>query len=101
MKHEATLRQKYGPAMRITDQEAADLYFEELVQQNMGWGHTREEAEKIERSNLGYWAGYYDNDTRRRVEKLFRCEHPVFGSNRKEWRTNVRAGLQCRLHSGR
>ena len=40
----------------------------------------RAEAEKICKSNLGYYAGYYDNETRARVEKLFLCEHPIFGS---------------------
>lgn len=43
-------------------------------------GKTREEAEQIERSNLGYYAGYHLDETRERVERLFRCAHPVFGS---------------------
>jgi hypothetical protein len=29
---------------------------------------------------LGYFAGYYDHATRERVERLYRCAHPVFGS---------------------
>jgi len=29
---------------------------------------------------VGYYAGYYDKDTRVRVEKLFKCNHPIFGS---------------------
>ena len=41
---------------------------------------TQEEAEGLARGNLGYWAGYFDHATRERVERLFRCEHPVFGS---------------------
>ena len=45
----------------------------------MRLGHSREEAENIERCNLGYWGGYYDLETRLRVERLFRCEHPFFG----------------------
>ncbi len=72
--------EKYGPAMEITDQAIADLYFEELVAHSMSFrGTTRTQAEIIERANLGYWAGYYNDETRRRVERLFRCEHPVFG----------------------
>ncbi len=46
----------------------------------MSFGKTREEAEEIERANLGYWAGYYRPETRERVERLFRCAHPFFGS---------------------
>lgn len=29
---------------------------------------------------VGYYAGYYDSETRERVERLFMCAHPVFGS---------------------
>jgi hypothetical protein len=66
--------------MAITDQAEADGYFDRLVQHTMSFGKTREEAERIERSNLGYWAGYYDGATRERVERLFRCEHPFLGA---------------------
>lgn len=71
---------KYGPAMEIEDQVEADEYFEKCVLHSMLFVENREEAEKIERSNLGYYAGYYGEEVRRRVEKLFCCVHPVFGS---------------------
>lgn len=70
----------YGPAMEITDQEQADEYFEALVTRSMTFfGQSREEAESIQRQNLGYWAGYYTHKTRMRVERLFHCAHPIFG----------------------
>lgn len=76
-----TLGDKYGPAMEITDQESADAYFEKCVDDCISKGNkSRATAESIERSNLGYYAGYYDNETRERVERLFKCSHPVFGS---------------------
>lgn len=75
-----TIQECYGPAMMIEDQAEADAYFEQCVAHCMNFGKTREEAEKIERSNLAYYAGYYDTETRERVERLFRCAHPVFGS---------------------
>lgn len=74
-----TIRDKYAPAMEITDPEEAASYFEECVQHQMSFGTDRVEAEKIERVNLGYYAGYYDHETRERVERLFDCAHPVFG----------------------
>lgn len=75
-----SIADKYSPAMVITDQSDADKYFEECVRHNMSFGvSSREDAERIERANLGYYAGYYDNETRERVERLFRCAHPVFG----------------------
>jgi len=29
---------------------------------------------------LGYFSGYYDTKTIQRVQKLFSCKHPIFGS---------------------
>lgn len=76
-----TYGEKYDPAMRMTDQAEADAYFEVLVNHMMRYGRkTREEAEAIERSNLGYYAGYGSDELRARVEHLFKCEHPVFGA---------------------
>lgn len=69
------------PAMTITDPDEAKEYFEAYVQSLVdNYGQPRDEAESVVRQNLGYWAGYYDNETRERVERLFSCAHPVFGS---------------------
>ncbi len=75
-----TIGELYDPAMLITDQAEADAYFETLVQRNMSHGTSRDEAERIERNNLGYYAGYCSSETRARVEELFRCSHPIFGA---------------------
>lgn len=80
MNMDITIGQKYGPAMTITDQMEADLYFQECVTHAMAHGRERDEAVAIERANLGYYAGYYDRETRERVERLFKCAHPVFGA---------------------
>lgn len=74
-----TYMDKYGPAMEITDQAEADAYFEKCVRHSMSFDLSRDVAENTERSNLGYWAGYYSHETRKRVERLFRCTHPIFG----------------------
>jgi len=75
-----TIGETYESAMKITDQKEADKYFEMLVQESMQEsGKSREEIEKIQRSNLAYLAGYYDDATRLRVERLFCCAHPIFG----------------------
>lgn len=75
-----TIREKYGPAMDIMNQVEADAYFEQCCTHCMSFGKNRAEAEKIEKSNLGYYAGYYSHEIRARVERLFNCSHPVFGS---------------------
>ena len=71
----------YGPAMEIQTQAEADDYFAQMVRraQRM-FAKSKEKAESDERQNLGYWAGYYNSETRARVERLFRCCHPVFGA---------------------
>lgn len=70
---------KYAAAMKITEPAEAQAYFELCVEDCMSYGRTRQEAESIERENLAYYAGYCDDETRRRVEQLFECAHPVFG----------------------
>lgn len=68
----------YDPAMQIKTQEEAERYFEKLVRRNMQEaGNDRAQAEKIERENLGYWAGYGSLETRARVERLYKAYHPV------------------------
>lgn len=80
MKEGITIGEKYGPAMEIAEQAEADAYFEECVTHTMErFDKSREEAETVERANLGYYAGYYSDETRERVERLFRCAHPIFG----------------------
>lgn len=76
-----TIGEAFGPAMEITDTAKADEYFAALVERNMRvFDQTRERAEADTKSSLGYYAGYYDSETRERVERLFNCSHPVFGS---------------------
>lgn len=78
----ATVGQLYKPAMKITDQTKADRYFAALVKHIKATvpGIDEAGAEKMVRENLGYFAGYYCNDTRVRVELLFGSPHPIFGA---------------------
>jgi hypothetical protein len=84
MKHlpcKATIGDLYRPAMEVADQAEADAYFEQLVERSMRCeGRSRADAERLERSNLGYFAGYYDADTMARVNRLYATQHPIFGS---------------------
>lgn len=72
----------YGPAMRVTDQAEADACFETILEYIVAQDPTlsREHHERIQRANLAYYAGYYNDEIRARVERLFRCAHPVFGA---------------------
>lgn len=76
-----TIGELYSPAMEITDQKEADEYFKALVEHHTKrYGQTVQEATSIQKQNLGYFSGYYDTKTMQRVQKLFSCQHPIFGS---------------------
>jgi hypothetical protein len=97
-----TLGDKYGPAMKITDQVAADAYFERCVAHTMLAGKCpREEAERIERHNLGYYAGYYSAETREQVERLFKCAHPVFGKIAERGQPTVKQAFDAGIEIGK
>lgn len=76
----------FNHAMLIEDQAEADAWIEKVLSENMEQHPEmdREKAERVLRSNIGYWAGYSDAETRERVERLFKCEHPVFGPIAKQ-----------------
>lgn len=81
MPEKITIGEKYDPAMKITDQAEADAYFARCVEHTMRVRPCgRVMAESIERQNLGYYAGYGSHETRQRVERLFKCSHPIFGA---------------------
>lgn len=84
---EKTISQLYGPAMNIQDQARADRYFNMLVDRCMAMRAERGDKPadrqvciSIQKQNLGYYAGYHNHETRERVERLFKCQHPIFGS---------------------
>ena len=79
-----TYGEALSPAMSITDQKDADQYFEDYVKYTQKYLDEKPDedgktAEEIVRINLGYYAGYCSDDTRKRIEKLFNCSHPIFG----------------------
>jgi len=104
-KETLTYGEALGPAMEITNQEDATQYFNDYVAYLEN--HLRKKprnddmtAEEIAKINLGYYAGYYDNETRRRVERLFICSHPIFGKIEKHIPTTeeaYEAGLKLRF----
>lgn len=89
-----TIGDLYGPAMEITDEEQAKLYLEALIERDLQFGKTPEEAHAIELANLGYFAGYCSYETRERVQKLFGAVHPIFGSSKPTPEEAFNAGLK-------
>ncbi len=64
--------------MEITDPSQANNYFEACVEHSMRFGADREEAERIERSNIGYHAGYFDRETLRTACHLLNSKKGCF-----------------------
>lgn len=72
------LSEIYEPAMKITTKSEAEIFLNELS--NFIAGNQLSlynYALEVAKENIAYYAGYYDIETRIRVEDLFKCEHPV------------------------
>lgn len=76
---ELTIGDKYGLAMKVATKEEAATYYQLCVAHNMSFGNDREEAERIERINIGYYTGYYSYEDAVRIRKLYGFSHPIFG----------------------
>lgn len=86
---ERRLQILYLAALAVTEQRNADAIFEEMIECLMpAIGRSgpfatltiRAKCEELLRHNLGYIAADCGSDVRERVEKLFKCEHPIFGA---------------------
>lgn len=82
-----TYRETLGPAIHLALQgkkEEAQEWFNLLVQDLINRGdkeYTVEEATRIVRSNIGYFAGYYGESERRAVAEVYGAMHPIFGND--------------------
>ncbi len=81
-KESPTYGNALGPIFKITEPEDAIQYKEAYIQYLMKYPEcgSREEATRVANSNIGYYAGYGSNEDRARIESLFLCSHPIFGS---------------------
>ncbi len=93
-KKELTFEEALGPAMEIQDEAEAKQYLKDYIKWRVGKAikksakgkkglekrYWQNKGEELCKKDLAYYAGYYDDATRRRVEELFECQHPVFGS---------------------
>ena len=100
-----TVGESLDPAMKITDPEDAKQYKKAYVEYLDG--HLKnnpdpngKSAEEVANSNLGYYAGYFSHEVRERVEKLFECAHPVFGSIKENGPPTPEQAFQTGLERG-
>ena len=76
------------PAMMITEEADAEQYKADYIAyiQRFLDQELREDdktPEEIANINIGYYARYYDSETAARVQKLFKCSHPILGTIEK------------------
>lgn len=81
-KETLTYREALEPAMKIIDQEEANVYFKDytaFIQKALNNELPGANcAEEVARINLGYYSGYFGTETQERVKKLFLAPHPIF-----------------------
>ena len=83
-KADLSFRDLLQPAIAIArarDSKAAEAwlrgYTEHLVTH---WNRSPEQAEKIAKTNIGYFAGYYGSEEQQAVYEVFGAVHPIFGT---------------------
>lgn len=99
-KETLTYGEALEPAMNITDAADAAQYKTDYIRHTEkflknGVSESGQTAEQIVNANLGYFAGYYSDETRRRVERLFNCSHPVFGSIKDNGTPTGEEAFEC------
>lgn len=64
---------------KTNPEEAKDFFYEYVnfisMEKHLSW----DEATKRAKSNLGYFAGYYNKETRDIIYKVYDTQHPIFG----------------------
>ena len=77
-----TMGEVFNEALRLakTDSYEAQEFFREYInwisiQNHYSW----DKATEIAKSNFGYFAGYYDEETCDIIYKTYQCSHPIFG----------------------
>ena len=91
-----TYREAYEPIMAATTKEEAEAQFERCVACHLQQepSHSRDVAVEVQKRNVGYYAGYYDAETRNRVYAWLNTEHPIFGDMTPSADEAIAAGVQ-------
>lgn len=81
---EYTTGNVYTPMVEAATGSRNDIdpmnYFEAVVTINVKvYNQEPDYAVSVVRQNVGYWAGYFDNEAMQKVREVYRARHPVFG----------------------
>ena len=78
-----TMGEVFNEALRIakTDKdEAQDFFYEYVNHISFTNKYSWDKSIEIAKSNLGYFAGYYNQETCDIIYKTYQCSHPIFGN---------------------
>jgi CRISPR/Cas system CSM-associated protein Csm2 small subunit len=79
-----TMGEVFNLALKLAkeDTEEAKNWFYEYVNYISMKNHfSWDKSIEIAKSNLGYFAGYYDRETCDIINKVYGAQHPIFGCN--------------------
>ena len=79
-----TFEKLFNEGLRLAkeNKEEAQLFFKQYIQfilEDNDKVNTIEEAKRIAKSNFGYFAGYYDENTCDIIYKTYQCSHSILG----------------------
>ncbi len=77
-----TFGELFNEGLRLAreNKEEAQEFFKEYINYiSKENGCSLEEAERIAKSNFGYFAGYYNQEVCDIIYKTYQCSHPIFG----------------------
>lgn len=70
-----TIREFYNPALLVQTEDGASQILEAMVKYDMEYlGHTKEVATYLNKKNIKFMAGFYEDEVLERVVRLFHLE---------------------------
>lgn len=99
-KEQLTYGECLDPIFKITGKQDAIQYKDAYLKYTEkflinGHSETRLTALEIVNTNIGYYAGYGSNEDRKRIEELFECSHPIFGSVKQNGVPTGKEAFRC------
>src|SRR5882672_6581023 len=77
-----TYGEQFKEASACETKEQADEWLAaEIERYRVDYGQDEPKAKSVIMGNLGYMAGYYDDATAKKINRLFGATHPIFGGD--------------------
>ena len=102
--NEKTFGEVFNKALELAkeNKNEAQEFFKQYIQfilEDNDKVNTIEEAERIAKSNFGYFAGYYTQEVCDIIYETYQCSHPIFGD--KPFSVSPEEAYQKGLELGR